>query len=459
MQTNDLISVDPAWLEKWNRPVPRYTSYPTAPQFHILESDTIITSFSAFGAADKPLSIYIHIPFCKSMCLFCGCSVILNRKPERAESYLELLLREIDLAAGAFGRKKRISQLHIGGGTPTSLEEEQLTRLMSTLRQRFLFEESAEISIEVDPRTVYADQAHKLAVLKTLGFNRISFGVQDLDPKVQEAVKRRQSEEMTLTTFAHAKKLGFQGINIDLIYGLPLQTPESFRRTAAILSDLQPDRISLFSYAKVPWLKPHQNAIREEDLPSSLEKFQIYAETRRAFMEAGFVAIGMDHFALPEDSMAAAYREGKLTRNFQGYSVEAAEDMLGLGVSSIGHMSGVYLQNVKTLEEYESRIMNGRLPVLRGFALKSEDLLRRWVIQQIMCRFRIEKQLFEDRFGIAFDTCFAKERPALIELLEEGLVEETAQEFRATPKGRLFVRLIAALFDQYAEKGQFSRAV
>ncbi|HEV7737871.1 MAG TPA: oxygen-independent coproporphyrinogen III oxidase, partial [Chlamydiales bacterium] len=379
MQTNDLISVDPVWLEKWNRSVPRYTSYPTAPQFQVLQSDTILTSFSAFGAADKPLSIYIHIPFCKSMCLFCGCSVILNRRPERAESYLELLLREIELVAGAFRRQKRISQLHIGGGTPTSLEEEQLTRLMFALRQRFLFEESAEISIEVDPRTVYADQAHKLAVLKMLGFNRISFGVQDLDPKVQEAVKRRQSEEMTLTTFAHAKKLGFQGINIDLIYGLPLQTPESFRRTADILSDLKPDRISLFSYAKVPWLKPHQNAIREEDLPSSLEKFQIYAETRRTFMEAGFVAIGMDHFALPEDSMAAAYREEKLTRNFQGYSVEAAEDMLGLGVSSIGYMSGVYLQNVKTLEEYESRIMNGRLPVLRGFALKSEDLLRRWV--------------------------------------------------------------------------------
>jgi oxygen-independent coproporphyrinogen-3 oxidase len=459
MQTTDLISVDPAWLEKWNRPVPRYTSYPTAPQFHVLKTEQILSSFSIFSASDKPLSIYIHIPFCKTMCLFCGCSVVLNRRPERASAYLELLLQEINLAAAAFGRKKVVSQLHLGGGTPTSLDEGQLERLVSALRENFYLDEKGEISIEVDPRTVFADEAKKLETLKQLGFNRISFGVQDLDPRVQEAIKRRQSEEMTLETYAHARRLGFQGISIDLIYGLPLQTPESFRRTAAILSSLKPDRISLFSYAKVPWLKPHQKAIREEDLPSSSEKFQIYAETRRTFMESGYVAIGMDHFALPGDSLAIAYREERLIRNFQGYSVGSADDMLALGVSAIGFMSGTYLQNVKTIEEYESRLMLGELPILRGFSLGAEDLLRRWVIEQIMCRFRIEKRAFQDRFAVSFDQYFTPERPALTQLIEEGLAVETAEEFWATPKGRLFVRLIAVVFDSYAGKGQFSRAI
>jgi oxygen-independent coproporphyrinogen-3 oxidase len=264
---------------------------------------------------------------------------------------------------------------------------------------------------------------------------------------------------MTLSTYAHARRLGFEGINIDLIYGLPLQTSASFQRTAAVLSDMKPDRIAFFSYAKVPWLKAHQKAIREEDLPSSTEKFQIYAETRRTFMEAGYVAIGMDHFSLPSDSIARAYGEEKLIRNFQGYSVGAAEDMLGLGVSSIGFMNGMYAQNVKTIEEYESSLTQGRLPILRGFSLGPEDLLRRWVNQQIMCRFRIDKKVFEERFYVSFDRHFAQEKEALEQLVQEGLVEETTEEIRATPLGRLFVRLIAVVFDQYASNGQFSKVV
>ncbi len=459
MHTADVILVDPLWLEKWNRAVPRYTSYPTAPQFHVLEREKIAESFARSAASHKPLSLYIHIPFCKTMCLFCGCSVVLNRKPERARNYLEKLLSEIDLSSRTLGVKKTISQLHLGGGTPTSLDEEELTLLMSVLRDRFIFAEDAEISIEVDPRTVFADEAKKLTTLRHLGFNRVSFGVQDLDPRVQEAVKRRQSEEMTFSTYAHARKLGFSGINIDLIYGLPLQTPASFRKTAEALTHLKPDRISLFSYAKVPWMKPHQKAIREEDLPSAVDKFQIYAETRRTFMEAGYVAIGMDHFALPDDSIAIAYGNGKLMRNFQGYSVEAAEDLLGLGMSSIGFMSGTYLQNVKTLEEYEARLTEGQLPILRGFVLGPDDLLRKWVIHQIMCRFRLDKGAFEERFGVPFDSYFALEKQALNQLVEEGLVEETQEEIRATPTGRLFIRLVAVVFDRYAGVGQFSRAI
>lgn len=456
----DLVSIDPAWLAHWNRPVPRYTSYPTAPQFYSLDEAVAIARLSAFGAAEKPLSIYIHIPFCKSMCLFCGCSVVLNRKPEREQAYLNLLIKEIELSARAMGTKKIVSQLHFGGGTPTSLNEEQFDRLMQVLRNYFEFAEQAEIAIEVDPRTVYQDGGKKLQALRRLGFNRVSFGVQDLDPRVQEAVKRRQSEEMTVETYRNARSLGFEGINIDLIYGLPLQTPATFARTAARLVELRPDRIAFFSYAKVPWLKPHQKAIREEDLPSEVEKFQIYAQTRQTFMEAGYVAIGMDHFSLEEDSLSLAYREGRLYRNFQGYSVEKAEDLLGLGITSIGCMQGAFLQNVKTIEEYESRLAKGMLPVLRGFLLQKEDILRRWVIQQMMCRFYVDKKEFESYFNESFDLHFCKEKDVLQRLIDEGLVQEDAQELRATPIGRLFVRLIAAAFDQYfLGQGNYSKAL
>ncbi len=456
---NDLIAVNPDVLAQWNRPVPRYTSYPTAPQFAAIDEAVALEKLQAFGQKEKPLSIYIHIPFCKSMCLFCGCSVILNRKPEKQAAYFDLLLKEIALAAQAFGRKKTVSQLHLGGGTPTSLTEEQFALLLDALRQNFSFARDAEISIEIDPRTVFADQGKKLETLKCLGFNRVSFGVQDLDPAVQEAVKRRQSEEMTVSTYQHARALGFGGINIDLIYGLPLQTSSSFAKTAEKLIALKPDRIALFSYAKVPWLKEHQKAIREQDLPSDAEKFQIYAETRSSFMQNGYTAIGMDHFALENDSLAVAYRQGKLYRNFQGYSVEKAEDLLGLGVTSIGFIEGAFLQNVKSIEEYESRITQGKIPVFRGFVLQRQDQIRHFVIQQIMCRFSIDKVQFALLFGEPFDQFFAREQELLAQLAEEGLLEQCAEKLQATPLGRLFVRLIAACFDQYLQQGTFSRAI
>jgi oxygen-independent coproporphyrinogen-3 oxidase len=450
----DLVSLDPATMAKWNRPVPRYTSYPTAPQFKAMEEEVAISRLKAFDATDKPLSLYIHIPFCKSMCLFCGCSVVLNRNPKRQAAYLNLLFQEIELVSGRFSKKRRLSQLHLGGGTPTSLTEGEFDELMEALQRQFIFSEDAEISIEIDPRTVFADEGKKLVHLKKLGFNRVSFGVQDLDPKVQEAVKRRQSEEMTVETYRHARALGFEGINIDLIYGLPLQTAVSFRKTAEKMIDLRPDRIAFFSYARVPWLKSHQKAIPDEDLPSEVEKFQIYVESRQAFMEGGYAAIGMDHFALEGDSMAIAYREGNLTRNFQGYTVQKAEDLWGLGLSSIGFLEGAFFQNVKMLEEYESRISQRKLPVFRGAVLSSDDLLRKRVIQDLMCRFKVDKR------AISFDELFAKERPKLEQLKSEGLAEEDETQFRATPLGRLFIRLVASAFDAYlTEQGQFSRAI
>ena len=447
----DCPPISSALLTKWNRSVPRYTSYPTAPQFIALDEDVARQRLCSFDQSGKSLSLYIHINFCKYMCLFCCCSVVLNRSAEKQADYLELLLKEIALLP--FTTKKTVTQLHFGGGTPTSLTEAELTRLMQALRQRFTL--SDEVAIEVDPRTVFADKGHKLEVLRSLGFNRISFGVQDLDPKVQEAVKRRQSEEMTVTTYHHARKLGFQGINIDLIYGLPLQTVESFKQTALKLAELKPDRISFFSYAKIPWIKSHQKAIRDEDLPSDEEKFQIYIEARQIFIAAGYVPIGMDHFALKTDSLAIAFREGTLYRNFQGYAVQKAEDLLGLGVTSIGFIDGAYLQNAKTIEDYGSRLTQDRLPTFRGFVLQEEDQLRHWVIQALMCNLRVDKQEFARRFGKSFDMHFAKERA----LSEPELTEEDEWEFRATATGRLFARLVAAPFDQYLEKGQFSKAL
>ena len=443
---NDIVHLDPQILIKWNRPIPRYTSYPTAPQFAPVEEDLLQKKLIAFDQTEKPLSLYVHIPFCKSMCLFCGCSVVLNRNPDRQDAYVQHLLQEIELVSRHFAKRRVVTQLHLGGGTPTSLTEGQFEQLMGKIHRRFSLAPDAEISIEVDPRTVFADGGAKLTALRRLGFNRVSFGVQDLDPVVQEAVRRRQSEEMTVATYHKARELGFEGINIDLIYGLPFQTVERFSKTADRLLELKPDRIALYSYAKVPWLKAHQKAIPENTLPSTEEKFRIYVDARARFMEGGYSVIGMDHFALVTDPIAKALAAKTLTRNFQGYSVQLAEDMIGLGLTSIGFIENGYFQNEKDLAEYQRQIAQGRLPVSRGYLLNEDDLLRRQAIQSVMCHFEIDKQTF----GHLAD---------MTPLIHEGLLEETAEKYIATPLGRLFIRLIASAFDAYLAKGQFSRAV
>lgn len=453
----DIVHVDPNLLARLNVSVPRYTSYPTAPQFYPVDESVYRKKMASFDATNKPLSVYIHIPFCKTMCLFCGCSVVLNRKPETQTAYLQLLLKEI--GSLPFTKKREVVQLHLGGGTPTSLTEAEFDELMNALYARFVFPSHAEISIEIDPRTVYSDQGKKLKKLRSLGFNRVSFGVQDLDPLVQEAVKRRQSEEMTVRTYELARSLGFSGINLDLIYGLPHQTPERFAATAEKIVALKPDRISFFSYAKVPWLKAHQKAIPDAWLPTDAEKFTIYTESRERFMRGGYVAIGMDHFSLIEDPLTVAYREKKLMRNFQGYSLSLAEDMMGLGVSSIGFLENGYFQNKKTISEYGQAIHRGELPLERGYLLHEEDLLRRWVIQKIMCHFSVDKQEFALKFHIPFDVYFMKQRNDLDRLILEGLVEETKEELSATPTGRLFVRVIASVFDAYLKSGMYSKVV
>lgn len=442
---NDLIRVDPALLARWNRAVPRYTSYPTAPQFKPMEGGKMAQKLELFSSSSKPLSLYVHIPFCKTMCLFCACSVILNRNPERQATYLTHLLREIEQTAQFFSQKRPISQLHLGGGTPTSLTEEELAKLMAQIHRFFSLSPTAEISIEIDPRTVYADGGKKLSFLKQLGFNRVSFGVQDCDSLVQEAIRRRQTEEMTQITYEKARELGFAGINIDLIYGLPHQTVDRFAKTAEKLLELKPDRIAFYSYAKLPWLKQHQKAIPEETLPSTEEKFNIYVETRARWMEGGYTAIGMDHFALPSDSMAEAYRSKKLTRNFQGYSVQLAEDLLGFGVTSISFLENSYFQNIKDLTAYQTAVAQGKIPIERGYLLTEEDQIRRQAILSLMCHFAIEKQWAP--------------LANLTPLIAEGFLEETPDQYIATPIGRLFIRLIASAFDAYLTQGHFSKAV
>ncbi|MCX6994543.1 MAG: oxygen-independent coproporphyrinogen III oxidase [Chlamydiae bacterium] len=439
-----LKEIDPALLASLDLPAPRYTSYPTAPAWYNIEEEVYLKALQQFDESSAPLSLYVHIPFCKTMCLFCGCSVILNRREDVQDQYVDSLLEEARLII--FRNKHPLRQLHLGGGTPTQLTEDQLKRLYRGLIDIFPLDTTAEISIEVDPR----NGTNKLELLKDLGFNRISFGVQDTDPSVQKAIHRYQSYEMTRDTMLKARALNFDSINMDLIYGLPLQTVESFKDTINKIIEMSPDRIALFSYAKIPWIKAHQKAIPEESLPSTPIKFALYAHARKVLIEAGYLPIGMDHFAKKEDELTLAFQEKRLQRNFQGYSLKNTENMLGLGVTSIGYISGVYIQNAKDLISYNALIKKRRLPVQKGFVLGSEDFLRRSLIQKLMCDFEIDKEIFKKEWGKDFDALFQ---------IDSELVINNEKVFKATPIGALFIRNIAMYFDAYINKGNFSKAI
>ncbi len=457
------VMVDLDLLLSLDKPIPRYTSYPTAPEWSPLSADLYKQSLEKLAATDSCLSLYFHIPFCKTMCLFCGCSVVLNRKPENEERYVEYLIKEMELVYAILGRKRTLEQLHFGGGTPTKLSCEQLEKLFIEIQKRYSFAPHAEIAIEIDPRTVYEDRGEKLHLLRALGFNRVSFGVQDLNPKVQEAVRRYQSLEMTQYTYDLARACGFTGINFDLIYGLPYQTLETFKETITKIIELRPDRLSLFSYARIPWLKQHQKAIKDETLPTAEEKFRIYLMARNALARAGYKAIGMDHFAIDSDEMAKGYSEKRLQRNFQGYTVLECNDLLQFGVTAIGYTQNGYFQNVKELSTYYELLDKAVLPVFRGKILHEDDLLRRWVIQRLMCDFYIDKEQFFERYQIPFDSYFKEELERVKPLAALGLVVDDAKLFQATATGELFIRNITSCFDYYlAQKDghkQFSKAI
>ncbi|WP_104203384.1 oxygen-independent coproporphyrinogen III oxidase [Billgrantia saliphila] len=450
-------------VEKYDRPGPRYTSYPTAPQFHaaFAEDDyRAAAERSNRVAAPKPLSVYMHIPFCKSLCYYCACNKIITHNTGRAAEYLEWLKQEIRVQAALFDDTRRMTQLHLGGGTPTYLSNAQLGELMASLDKAFHFApaQEREFSLEVDPRTVTPEQIHEL---HDLGFNRLSFGVQDFDADVQKAVNRVQSEEQVVELVKAAREAGFQSVSVDLIYGLPLQTVASFDTTLGKIIALHPDRIATYSYAHLPELFKAQRLIRPEDMPPPERKLELLELTIRRLTAAGYVYIGMDHFALPEDELALAKENGTLQRNFQGYSTHADCDMIGLGITSIGKVGDSYSQNVKETAQYQARLEGGRLPVMRGYRLNDDDRLRRDVINALMCHGRIDFANVEARHDIVFRDYFADALDQLGEMQEDGLLAIRDDAIEVLPAGRLMMRNMAMAFDAYLKpnEGRFSRTV
>ncbi len=464
IEVDQSLSFNRALVEKYDRPGPRYTSYPMAPQFHqafALDDYHAAAQASNQAAVPKALSLYIHIPFCKSLCYYCACNKIITQKTHRAVEYLNYLKREIAMQLALFDRTRTLRQLHLGGGTPTYLTREQLAELMDCLHQAFNLDDSDEheFSIEVDPRTISTEQIEHL---RQLGFNRLSFGVQDFDPDVQAAVNRQQSEEQIYALVAAARAAQFKSVSVDLIYGLPKQTVFSFDRTLDSVLELGPDRISLYSYAHLPELVRAQRLIRREDMPPPERKMELLELTISRLTAAGYVYIGMDHFALPDDELCLAREAGTLQRNFQGYSTHADCDLIGLGVSSIGKVSDSYSQNVKELSQYYARIDQGLLPVHRGYRLSDDDLLRREVITALMCHGRVEFAELEARHGIRFLDYFAESLASLDEHLADELVQIHADALVLLPRGQLMMRSVAMAFDAYLGEGQsgrFSRTV
>ncbi len=454
-------------LQKYDVSGPRYTSYPTADRF--VEAFTedayklALEQRSVAGAA-LPLSVYVHIPFCESLCFFCACNKIVTKHHERSAEYLRYLNREIDLHMEHLGSKKgsvqTISQLHLGGGTPTFFSDDELTELMNMLKCNFVFALNGEYSIEVDPRTVNEQRLKNLA---ELGFNRLSFGVQDFDPEVQKAVHRIQPAEQVFSLVEAARRLKFDSINVDLIYGLPMQTPESFTRTLNQIVDLRPNRIALYGYAHLPERFKPQRRISEYELPAAQDKIAMLSNALKTFIEAGYVYVGMDHFALPDDDLAIAKRQGRLHRNFQGYSTQPDCDLISLGVSAIGRVGATYSQNAKTIEEYYDHINQGRFPVVRGLALSRDDLIRRAVIMAIMCQGALQYESIELAYVIDFKTYFANELVLLKEQQAVGMLELDDSGLQVTDTGWVFVRAIAMLFDKYLQtdrnRARFSKVI
>jgi oxygen-independent coproporphyrinogen-3 oxidase len=453
-------------LRKYDRPGPRYTSYPTAVEFTDAFDEAAYRRRlgQARSAAAEPLSLYLHLPFCQERCSFCGCMVIITKKREVAARYLEYLTREIGMLAGELGDRRRVVQYHWGGGTPTYLEPAQMAALHAEVTRHFEIDPSAEAAIEVDPRVTTREQ---IDLLRSLGFNRLSLGVQDFTPAVQEAINRHQTELQTRTLFGYARSAGFESINIDLIYGLPGQTVETFERTLASVVDLRPERVAVYSYAHVPWLKGNQKRIDPQDLPPASLKFELFGRAIERFLGGGYVQIGMDHFALPDDDLARAAAARRLHRNFMGYTTKPAADMLGAGVSAIGDVRGAFAQNVKKLSTYYATLDAGRFPIERGYALAPDDLLRRHVISQLMCNFYLDVPELERRFGVSFAEYFAPELETLVEdggPVADGFLAIGRDRLEVLPRGRLFVRNICMSFDRYmraksAEKQVFSRTI
>jgi oxygen-independent coproporphyrinogen-3 oxidase len=452
-------------LRKYDRPGPRYTSYPTAVEFS--ESFGPADYAARLGEADHaegPLSLYAHLPFCEHRCTFCGCHVVITKDQEIVENYLGYLHREIDRLASHLPHRRRVSQYHWGGGTPTHLTPGEMEALHRKVTDRFILEPDAEVAIEVDPRVTSVEQ---IDLLRSLGFNRLSMGVQDFDPDVQAAVDRHQSEAQTRATYDLGRDRGFASINLDLIYGLPLQTVPKFGRTVDAVVQMRPDRVALYSYAHVPWIRAQQKWIEPKDLPSPEDKLHLFLDARERFLAAGYVEIGMDHFAVPGDELAEAQRKRRLHRNFMGYTVRMGSDMVAVGVSGIGDVRGAFAQNEKKLSRYYEVLDQGRFPVERGYALDRDDVIRRDLITRLMCNLWLDTTALEKEHGIVFADYFAAELAALNAKdgpVSEGFVALAPDHLEIVGLGRFFVRNVAMIFDRYLEnrsagKPVFSRTV
>lgn len=452
------IAWDQALIEKYNYAGPRYTSYPTALEF---SEDYTETDFQHAVARypGRPLSLYVHIPFCHRLCYFCGCNKQVTRQRHKADRYLDVLEQEIIQRAPLF-RQRRVTQLHWGGGTPTFLNRQQVSRLVGLLKQHFNVTDDAEMSIEVDPREMALDMIDHL---RSLGFNRLSMGVQDFNKAVQARVNRVQDEEVIFSLMARAREQGFRSTSIDLIYGLPLQTPDSFAWTLERVVALNPDRLSVFNYAHLPALFAAQRKIKEDELPSARQKLDILQQTIATLTQQGYHYIGMDHFAKPQDELAVAQRDGKLHRNFQGYTTQGDSDLLGLGVSAISMVGDSYAQNQKDLNSWYSSVEQQGNGLWRGVALTRDDCLRRDVIKTLICHFSLSFAATEAQWGICFHDYFAEDLALLKPLIADGLVEQTTTGLEVTGIGRLLVRNICMCFDRYlrqkVRQQQFSRVI
>jgi len=450
-------------LKRFDVSGPRYTSYPTA--------DRLIEAFNASTYADwlrkrfmagppRPISLYFHIPFCESICYYCGCNKVVTKDHARSARYVKYLQKEMALVRGLLSGSRSVVQMHFGGGTPNFLDEQEMHELVHSIRENFTLESRGEFSIELDPRTVKPGAVERLA---GLGFNRVSLGVQDFDPAVQKAINRIQSEEQTLGVMEAARESGFRSVNVDLIYGLPKQNVIGFNRTLERIVQAAPDRIALYNYAHLPTVFKPQRRIAEADLPTPDAKLQLLSLAIRRLTGAGYVYIGMDHFAKPGDELAVAQRQGRLHRNFQGYSTHADTDLIAFGISAISQVGPTYSQNVKTLDEYYFRLDQDQLPVMRGIELTADDLLRRALIQSLMCHFEVPIQSLEVAHLIDFRKYFAAELDDLEPLRDCGLVELNDEYLTVTPLGRYFIRNICMVFDRYLREGRerarYSKAV
>lgn len=457
------MKIDLTKFKKYDKPGPRYTSYPTAPHFteaftHENYLDEIIRT--NYGGNLPDLSLYFHLPFCDTLCYFCGCNMVITRNRDRVKEYVKYLKKEIDLLRSYILTDRKVTQLHWGGGTPTHLNPDEISDLAEFIKQSFSFADDSENSCEIDPRGLTRQH---LEALRNSGFNRISMGVQDFNEQVQRAVNRIQPEDMTRQTVQWVRELGFHSINLDLIYGLPFQNVNTFANTVDKIIDISPDRIAVFNYAHVPWMKKHMALIHAEDIPAPEVKLEILKMTIEKLTDAGYVFIGMDHFSKPDDELSIALREKKLYRNFQGYSTRAGADLYAMGITAISQLNDIYAQNYKTEKEYFTALDEERLPIVKGYKLTEDDHIRRFVIMKFMCDFELNPTEVEEKFKIDFKNYFKWGLENLIEMESDELIYKENGKIIVTEMGKLLIRNIAMNFDGYIERkedaGKYSRTV